>query len=70
MAGLSAPGNARGATGSAAHHDGECGLEYRLDVERGRVEHDGVLGRHQGRRGAVFVALVALALDQSAPSTS
>src|SRR5208283_1439910 len=59
MPGLSASGNTCCATGGAAHHDGERGLEYRLNVERGRVEHDGVLGRHQGRRGAVLVALVA-----------
>src|ERR1700737_1095276 len=43
----------------AAHHNRERGLERRLDIERRRIEHDGVLGRHQGRRGAVFVALVA-----------
>ena len=35
-------------------------LKRRLGVERGRIEHDGVLGRDQGRRGAAFVALIAL----------
>ena len=60
MSGPSAPGNACRAAGRATHNDRERRLEDRLDIERGRIKHDGVRGRHQGCRSAVFVALVAL----------
>src|ERR1700724_2826852 len=52
-------GNPRSAPGGAAHHDRERGLKRRLGAERRGIEHDGVVGRHQGRRGAIFVALIA-----------